>query len=138
MERQILKWAEIAQNELHCFKDIDVTVENVKMLAEQGLLHIKELEDFSYIPTVKKGVVAYIIVPNFTGELMCVEVFMYIKPEYRNIRLFNEIIQIMEQAAKENGCKFVEIGANIGYRDDKLLKILSRYGYKPDTVKKEI
>ena len=64
---------------------------------------------------------------------------MYIKPEYRgDMRLFNEVIKIMEQAAKENSCKFVTIGANIGYRDDKLLIILSHYGYKPDTVKKEI
>lgn len=138
MERKILEWAKIAQEDLNCFKNMDATVEQVKALAQQGLLHYKELVDYSYIPTIKKGVVAYIIIPNFTGDLVCVEVFMYIKPEYRNLRLLNEIIQIMEQAGKENGCKFVEIGANIGYRDDKFLKVLSRYGYKPDTVKKEI
>lgn len=132
MERKILKWAKIAQEELNCFQRLDNTVEYVNKLAEMNMLKVEELSD-------ERGVVAYMIVPDFRGNMLCSELFMYIKPEYRgDMRLFNEIIKIMEQAAKENGCKFVTIGANIGYRDDKLLRILSHYGYKPDTVKKEI
>lgn len=131
MERQILKWVEIAQKELNCFKDIKYTIEYVKRLMYADLLNYQELSD-------ERGVVAWIIIPDFQGNMICSELFMYIKPEYRNIKALNEIIQIMEQAAEKNSCKFVMIGANIGYRDDKLLKILSRYGYKPDTVKKEI
>lgn len=64
---------------------------------------------------------------------------MYVRPEHRgSIKTFKQVIDIMEQAAKENNCKYVAIGSNIGYRDDKLLTLLPRYGYKPDTVKKEI
>lgn len=132
MERKILKWAKLAQDELNCFADLDKTVDYVTKLADCGMLRVEELSNDS-------GVVAYMIIPDFRGNMLCSELFMYIRPEYRgNMRLFNEIIKIMEQAAKENGCKFVTIGANIGYRDDKLLRILSHYGYKPDTVKKEI
>lgn len=132
MERKILKWAKIAQDELNCFDNLDDTVAYVNKLAEMNMLKAEELSD-------ERGVVAYIIIPDFKGNLLCSELFMYIKPEYRgDIGLFNEIVKIMEEAAKENNCKFVTIGANIGYRDDKLLKILSHYGYKPDTVKKEI
>jgi hypothetical protein len=132
MERKILKWAKLAQDELKCFENLDNTVGYVTRLADMNMLKVEELSD-------ERGVVAYMIVPDFRGSMLCSELFMYVKPEYRgDMRLFNEIIKIMEQAAKENGCKFVTIGANIGYRDDKLLRILSHYGYKPDTVKKEI
>ena len=132
MERKILKWAKMAQDELDCFDDLDDTVAYVSKLAEMGMLKAEELSD-------ERGVVAYMIVPDFRGSLLCSELFMYIKPEYRgDIGLLSEIIKIMEEAAKENNCKFVTIGANIGYRDDKLLKILSHYGYKPDTVRKEV
>lgn len=132
MERKILKWAKLAQDELKCFKNLDNTVDYVTRLADMNMLKVEELSD-------ERGVVAYMIVPDFRGNMLCSELFMYIKPEYRgNMRLFNEVIKIMELAAKENGCKFVTIGANIGFRDDKLLRILSHYGYKPDTVKKEI
>ena len=132
MERKILKWAKLAQDELKCFNNLDDTVDYVTRLADMNMLKVEELSD-------ERGVVAYMIVPDFRGNMLCSELFMYIKPEYRgDMRLFNEVIKIMEQAAKENSCKFVTIGANIGFRDDKLLRILSRYGYKPDTVKKEI
>lgn len=132
MERKILKWAKLAQEELNCFDNLDNTVEYVKKLGEADLLHIEELSD-------ERGVVAYMFCPDMRGNMICSELFMYIKPEYRgDIKLFKRIVEIMEQAAKENNCKFVTIGSNIGYRDDKLLSLLSRFGYKPDTVKKEI
>lgn len=132
MERQILKWAKIAQDELKCFKNLNETVSYVEKMAAAGLLHVEELYN-------ERGVVAYIIVPDFKGNMLCSELFMYVKPEFRgDIKLFREIINIMEEAAQENNCKFITIGANIGYRDDKLLNILSRYGYKTDTVKKEL
>ena len=132
MERKILKWAKLAQEELNCFDNLDNTVEYVKKLDEADLLHIEELSD-------ERGVVAYMFCPDMRGNMICSELFMYIKPEYRgDIKLFKRIVEIMEQAAKENNCKFVTIGSNIGYRDDKLLSLLSRFGYKPDTVKKEI
>lgn len=132
MERKILKWCGLAQKELNCFDSLDGTIEYVIKLADAGLVHIEELSD-------DRGVVAYMFCPDMRGNTICSELFMYIKPEYRgDIKLFRQIIDIMETAAKENNCKFITIGSNIGYRDDKLLRLLSRYGYKPDTVKKEI
>ncbi len=132
MERTILKWAGLAQRELNCFNDLNHTVNYINELAKAGLLHYKELSG-------DKGVVAYIFCPDFRGNTICSEVFMYVRPEHRgSIKTFKQVIDIMEQAAKENNCKYVAIGSNIGYRDDKLLTLLPRYGYKPDTVKKEI
>ncbi|MFY9591750.1 MAG: hypothetical protein WAP54_07185, partial [Bacteroidales bacterium] len=61
------------------------------------------------------------------------------KPEYRgNIRLFKELVQHLEDIAKENNCSCVKIASNIGYNDDSVLKILQRWGYKVDTVTKRI
>lgn len=132
MERTILKWAGLAQRELNCFNNLDHTVNYINELAKAGLLHYKELPD-------DKGVVSYMFCPDFRGNLICSEVFMYVKPEHRgSVKTFKQVIDIMEQAGKNNNCKYVTIGSNIGYRDDKLLKLLSHFGYSVDTVKKEI
>lgn len=132
MERTILKWAGLAQSELKCFKDLDNTISYINELSKANLLQYTELQD-------DKGVVAYMICPDFRGNMICSEVFMYVRPEHRgSVKTFKEVIDIMEQAGKNNNCKYVAIGSNIGYRDDKLLKLLSHFGYKPDTVKKEI
>lgn len=132
MERTILKWCKAAQEELNCFDSLDDTVNYVNQLAKSGLLHIEELSN-------DRGVVAYMFCPDFKGNMMCSELFMYVRPEYRgSVKTFKQVIDIMEQAAKNNNCKYVTIGSNIGYRDDKVLSLLSRFGYKVDTVKKEI
>nr|DAF52323.1 MAG TPA: acetyltransferase [Siphoviridae sp. ct7Qv4] len=132
MERTILKWLKAAQDELNCFDDLDDTVKRTVDLANYGMLNIRELPD-------DKGVVSYIFCPDFRGNMICSEMFMYVRPEYRgSVKTFKQVIDIMEQAGKENNCKYVAIGSNIGYRDDKLLKLLSHFGYKVDTVKKEI
>lgn len=132
MERTILKWIQAAQDELDCFDDVNETFEYVNSFAQSGMLHIKELDN-------DRGVVAYVFCPDFRGNMICSELFMYVRPEYRgSIKTFKKVIDTMEQAAKENNCKFISIGSNIGYRDDKVLKLLSHFGYKVDTVKKEI
>lgn len=132
MERTILKWCTIAQEELHCFKDLEQNVKYICDVAKSGLVTLKELSD-------DRGLVAYMICPDMRGNMMCSELFMYVRPEKRgNINTFKEIIDILETAGKENNCKYVSIGSNIGYRDEKVLSLLSRFGYKVDTVKKEI
>ena len=132
MERKILKWLKEAQDELNCFDDLDDTVKRATELLNCGMLHIEELPD-------DKGVVSYLFCPDFRGNMICSEMFMYVRPEYRgSVKTFKQVIDIMEQAGKENNCKYVSIGSNIGYRDDKLLKLLSHFGYKVDTVKKDI
>lgn len=132
MERTILKWLKAAQDELNCFDDLDATVKYVVDFSRCGMLHYEELPD-------DKGVVSYIFCNDFRGNMVCSEMFMYVRPEHRgSVKTFKQVIDIMEQAGKENNCKYVAIGSNIGYRDDKLLKLLSHFGYKVDTVKKEI
>lgn len=128
MESTILKWVNIAQEDLHCFENPQHTFEMVRGLAQ--FLHIEEIED--------KGVVAYIIYPDFRGRKALSEVFMYVRPEYRGGVLFRDIIRRMERAAEKNACKIINIGSNIGYKDDKLLRLLTLMGYKVDTVSKEL
>lgn len=129
---KIRKWAEIAQADLGSFVDVEHPIAYAKTLHDNGLLMYEELPDDA-------GVVAYIVVKDFCGNKQLQEVFMYIKPEHRgNPRNLLKLVKIMEDAAKENSCKSIAIGSNIGYRDDKVLSLLSRFGYKTDTVKKEI
>lgn len=128
MESTILKWVNIAQEDLYCFENPQHTFEMVKGLSP--FLHIEEIED--------KGVVAYTIYPDFRGRLALSEVFMYVKPEYRGGLIFRDIVRRMEKAAKKNACKIINIGSNIGYKDDKILRLLSLMGYKTDTVSKEL
>ena len=128
MESTILKWINIAEDDLHCFEDTKHTFEMVKCL--MSFLHIEEIED--------KGVVAYTIFPDFRGRLALSEVFMYVRPEHRGGLIFRDIIRRMEKAAEKNACKIINIGSNIGYKDDKILRLLSLMGYKTDTVSKEL
>jgi hypothetical protein len=129
---KIRKWAEVAQKELGSFVDVEHPIAYAKALHENGLLRYVELPEDS-------GVVAFIIVNDFCGNKQLQEVFMYIRPEFRgNPRNLIRVVKIMEDAAKENACKSIAIGSNIGYRDDKVLYLLSRLGYKTGTVIKEI
>lgn len=128
---KIRYWAKLAQEELSCFVNIEASINKVLMLAEAGMLWIEEIEN--------KGVIAFLITDDFRGQIMCSELFFYVKPEHRgNIRLFKSLIDLMEKRAKQRSCQYVNFGSNIGYRDEKLLGLLARFGYKTDTVKKEI
>ena len=136
MERKILevarKWAELAQAELNCYKDMEYSLNQIDILDRAGVVHYKELSG-------DRGIVAYVVIKDFLGDWICSELFIYVRPEHRgSIRTFKEIIEIFETAAKENCCKFVKIGSNIGYRDEKYLALLSRFGYSSDTVKNEM
>lgn len=126
-------WVETAQNDLHCFPD-DKAVESVrnifKLFAQQDQL-------LFYIPEGRKGVMAYCIIPDFRGGMTVSELFMYIKPEYRgSIKLFKELVEHVEQVAKENNCGSVRIASNIGYADQKVLRVLKHFGYETDVVVK--
>ena len=133
IKAEIDKWVETTQNDLHCFPTEEAK-ESVKglffTLAEQGTLRF-------YIPEGEKGVMAYCIVPDFRGGLSVNELFMYIKPEHRgSIKLFKELVNHVEQVAKENGCGSVRIASNIGYDDQKVLRVLKLFGYETDVVVK--
>ena len=131
--QEIDYWLDEAENDLHCF-GTEERKENVKnlfyALAEQGQV-------LYYISEGRKGIMGYCIGPDFRGGLTVNELFMYIKPEYRgSIKLFKELINHVEQVAKENNCSSVRIASNIGYDDDKVLRVLKLFGYKTDVVVK--
>ena len=131
--QEIEYWLEQAQNDLHCFPS-DEAKESVKRLfialVEQGQV-------LYHIPEGRKGIMAYCITPDFRGGLTVNELFMYIKPEHRgSIKLFKELVNHVEQVAKEKGCASVRIASNIGYDDQKVLRVLKLFGYETDVVVK--
>lgn len=130
---EISYWIETAQNDLHCFPSEEAaeSVKNIfKLFAQQNQL-------LFYIPEGRKGVMAYCIVPDFRGGMTVNELFMYIKPEYRgSIKLFKELVNHVEKVAKENNCGSVRIASNIGYNDQKVLRVLKLFGYETDVVVK--
>lgn len=131
--QEIDYWLNEAENDLHCF-GTEERKEGVKQLfyalANQGQV-------LYYIPEGRKGVMGYCIIPDFRGGLTVSELFMYIKPEFRgSIKLFKELVNHVEEVAKEKGCASVRIASNIGYDDDKVLRVLKLFGYKTDMVVK--
>lgn len=128
---EINYWIEQAQNDLHCFPSEEAK-ESVKALYIALGEQIKY-----YIPPNREGIMAYLICPDFRGGMTMNELFMYIKPEYRgSIRLFKDLIQHIEQAAKDYNCGSVRIASNIGYDDSKVLRVLKLFGYETDVVVK--
>lgn len=130
--KEIDYWIEQAESDLHCFNP-NGGKEQVKKLVislyVQGFLHWYHLEN--------KGILAYVIIPDYTGDLCVNELFMYIKPEYRgSIKLFRELVNHLEAAAIINNCKTVRMGSNTGFKDEQLLRVLQHFGYKTDLVVK--
>lgn len=125
-------WMEEADKELNCFGDKTKVFELFKQVTDLGIARWMELPD-------RKGIVACTVSDDFRGRLCVSELFMFIKKEHRgNLRLFKKLIDFMEQIARDNNCVSVKIGSNIGYNDDSVIKCLQRFGYKTDTVIKEI
>ena len=135
IKEEIDKWVETTQNDLHCFPS-----EEHKNIVRNLFYKLSEQDNFFFhFLENKKGLIVYCITPDFRGILTVQELFMYIKPEHRgSIRLFKELINHIEQFAKENGCSSVRIGANLQYKDEKILKVLKLLGYQDDAVVKYI
>lgn len=133
IKEEISYWINEAQKDLHCFETEEKKNKTefiFNQLADQGNV-------LYYIPEGRKGIIAYCITPDFRGGLTVNELFMYIKPEYRgSIKLFKELVEHIEQAAKDSGCDSVRIASNIGYNDQKVLKVLKLFGYETDVVVK--
>ena len=128
---KIREWMDVVSADMKSLDNPEHTISYIKALDSAGILHYKEFDD--------KGLVVYTINKDFTGAIVLMEVFMYIKPEFRGSpKNFINMVKTMEQAAKKNNCKKVLIGSNIGYRDDKVLDLLTRMGYKKDTLYKEV
>ena len=129
---EVKYWIDLADKELHCFKDKTRVEQLIINLYSVGMLRWYFLED-------KKGLMVYCITDDFKGDFTVSEIFMYIKPEYRgNLKLFKELVLHLEEVAKKENIKTVRIGSNIGYNDSLVLKVLERFGYTTDMVVKEI
>lgn len=85
-----------------------------------------------------KGVIAFMIVPDFKGSLALVEIFFFLHPDHRTIRNCNKLLEKLEECASIYKCKHIKFGANFGHRDETFLKYLRRKGYEDDTLSKEI
>jgi len=85
-----------------------------------------------------KGVLAYAIMPDFKGGKSLIEIFLYLKREYRILTNVNTMMIRLEEIAKDKGCNSICIGSNYGYKDLKFIRFLERRGYRTDTLKKEI
>lgn len=125
-------WVNEVDQDLNCFYDKSKVENLFKTLIEVGFIRYFELPE-------RKGIIVYCISDNFRGANCINELFMYIRKEHRgNIRLFKQLVNHMEEVAKENDCKSVKIASNIGYNDDSVLRCLQRWGYKVDVVSKEV
>ena len=132
VENNIIEyWVNEIGADLGCFKNVGQTLAMINGLNEAVNLKF-------YAPD-NKGVVAYYIADDLCGNLFVAELIFYIKREHRgDLRLFKSLIKHVEQYAKENNIKQVRWGATIGYNNDSVIKILQRWGYRPDAVVKEI
>jgi hypothetical protein len=98
------------------------------------------LHDRLYYFTVGlTGIFVYTINETGAGDLaMCEQVF-YIQPSYRgNLALVKNYLRKAERIASRNSCNKLAIGGNIGYKDDSYIKLLKRFGFKDNTLVKEI
>jgi hypothetical protein len=125
MEKKFLKWFDLVCEELPHL-DKQLIIDSFK----SGHVFFEEFED--------KGFVCYMIINNFTKQRELDEMFVYLKPEFRNIVNLNKIIGLLENLAKKQKCDIIKIGANSRYKDDSFIKYLLRKGYKTDVVKKEV
>jgi hypothetical protein len=132
--KEIDYWIETADNDLHCFD------EGGKEQVKQIVLNLYNLGQLRwYFLEEKKGIMVYVITPDFRGGMSVNELFMYIKPEYRGkIKLFKELVTHLEAIAITQNCKSVRIASNIGYNDALVLKCLGRFGYTTDVVVKHM
>lgn len=108
----------------------DYAYSTLMKLIESGLVEIEKI-DFGFI--------MYMITPELNGKKSLSEVFFYIPKENRgNGRLVLKMLKRFEDAARENDCDYLKVGANYGLNDDKFISLLERKGFKTDTLYKEI
>ena len=126
-------WMNLIDAELHCFE----TEERKEIVRKIYRFFADTNNLFYYYLPDKKGMISYSFTFDSKGVMALHELFMYIKPEHRgSFKLFRELIKHVEQAAKEKNCRSIRIGANLNFKDEKILIALKYFGYAPDTVVK--
>ena len=125
----LLEWKEIIERDEGV--DVEGSWHMIQSLDAQGLLRVKELDD--------KCLILYGVLPEFNQELSLTEFLIYVIREHRgDYRLLNRVKRFFEDEARANNCDCIKIGANFGFKDDKFSRVLERWGYVPDTYRKEL
>jgi hypothetical protein len=111
--------------------DASLSLEMMKGLASAGILRQHEIDG--------KCIILYGVIPELNQEVCLTEWLIYVIKEHRgSIRLLTKIKHFFEDTAREENCDCIKIGANFGYKDDSFSKLLERWGYVPDTYRKEL
>lgn len=107
---------------------------------EKAKSQVRLIKDMlEYFTIDDTGIFAYLIVPDMKGNLMLGEMLFYIRKEHRgSLKLFKRYLDEAERIAVEKKCVSVKIGANMGYKDQKFIRVLQMFGYEVDAVTKEI
>lgn len=115
------------------FCSVDGFVDLYKKFLDSGSFRVM-------VDDENRGIFAFIVIDDFRGQKTICELFMMIKKENRgSIKLFKDMIKSIESYAIENKINAIEIGSNIGYNDESVIKILTKlFGYKHYSVRKEI
>ena len=110
--------------------DLNVTV-------DRKLVHQLYDTGFSLeLPNI--GFSLCIVNTDLLGNKVCSEIMNYLVPEARNIENLRQLIDFVEETAKNNNCKYVNMGSTIGYSDERVINMYKRFGYKPSVVRKEL
>ena len=107
-----------------------------KEITKQYILNPMSKIAFFEEDGIEKGVVCFVETISFLGKKEFLELFFYLKPQYRNLKTLNNLLKFFEDLAKD--CDIIKIGANILFKDDKFIKFLERKGYKHDTLYKQL
>lgn len=107
-----------------------------KQLNEINKFHIHFIKDKGE----DKGVFCYTFEELHKDNKHLSELFFYIKKEFRGeTKLLLNTIKTIETIAKDNNCKAIIFGSNIGYKDPKLLNILKqKFNYQDYSIIKEL
>jgi GNAT superfamily N-acetyltransferase len=116
---------------------IDKFEADLKVKVDRELVHRLYDAGFSLeLPNI--GFSLCIVNTDLLGNKVCSEIMNYLVPEARNIENLKQLMNFIEDTAKENGCNSICLGSAIGYNDDRVINMYKRFGYKPSVVRKEL
>lgn len=109
-------------------------------------------EDWKYVPTTVKNFIVHpdmIFVVNTPRSFMVVatdtpwfapsvlhayELLLYVDPEFRGGMEVVRLIKFMETMCQEHGVDSLHVGASVGLKDERTMKLYERLGYERMTA----
>lgn len=92
-----------------------------------------------YIYPDDKGCIGWLTIKDIDCKLKTIVLVFYVKPEYRGTKIFFDMLERIEQIAKDENATEIQIGPSIsGYKEEKFNEIFARYGYETNGYKKRI